>query len=288
VLARFLGLSSQPAGPGDRDDLNAGTPLGAGRCVVPSRARRARAELGLGVQSVATLHIGHRVPRSLIAFQDREEAGEVLAGLVGLGRPPDPVVLALPRGGVAVGAPIADALGASLLPLVVRKLPIPISPEMGFGAVAIDGTRVLNEDVLRAFGISDSEVERITEDVMREVRRRARKYVGTDMPPDVRGRSVLVVDDGLATGFTAIVGARMVRKQKPASLTLAVPVSPADSIDAVSRFFDEIYCLYVQESYGFAVASYYRDFQDMSDQEVRSYLEGRGGGGAEAWGLNRP
>jgi putative phosphoribosyl transferase len=225
---------------------------------------------------VVTLHIGRRVPRSLIAFRDREDAGRVLAKFAGPVQPADPVVLALPRGGVAVGAPIADALGAPLVPLVVRKLPIPVSPEMGFGAVAIDGTMVLNDDVVRTFGISDSEVERIAREVMREVRRRAREYVGTDEPPDVRGRSVLIVDDGLATGFTAIVGARMVRKQKPASLTLAVPVSPADSIEAVSRFFDEIYCLYVQESYSFAVASYYEDFRDLSDDEVRRSLEGRG------------
>lgn len=225
---------------------------------------------------VATVRIRHRVPRSVVAFRDREDAGKQLAEFVGPVLPADSVVLALPRGGVAVGAPIADALGAPLVPLVVRKLPIPISPEMGFGAVAIDGTRVLNEDVVRAFGISDSEVERITREVTREVRRRAREYVGSDEPPDVAGRHVIIVDDGLATGFTAIVGARMVRKQDPASLTLAVPVSPADSIDAVSRFFDEIYCLCVQESYGFAVASYYDDFRDMSDDEVRRSLEGRG------------
>jgi putative phosphoribosyl transferase len=225
---------------------------------------------------VATLHIGQRVPRSLVAFRDREDAGKALAEFVGPVRLADSVVLALPRGGIAVGAPIADAMGAPLLPLVVRKLPIPVSPEMGFGAVAIDGTRVLNDDVVSGFGIPDSEVERITREVMHEVRRRAREYVGTGRPPDVAGRHVIIVDDGLATGFTAIVGARMVRKQDPATLTLAVPVSPADSIDAVSGSFDEIYCLYVQESYGFAVASYYHDFRDMSDGEVRRSLEGRG------------
>jgi putative phosphoribosyl transferase len=234
---------------------------------------------------MAILHIQHSVPRSLLAFRDREDAGRALAEFVGGSTRPDPVVLTLPRGGVAVGGPLADALGASLLPLIVRKLPIPMSPEMGFGAVAIDGTRVLNEGVVSGFGIADSEIETITDQVMREVRRRAREYVGTDEPPDVRGRHVLIVDDGLATGFTAIVGAQMVRKQEPASLVLAVPVSPADSISAVSEFFDEIYCLYVQESYGFAVASYYRDFHDMSDDEVRRLLDRRQARRAEGRGV---
>jgi putative phosphoribosyl transferase len=228
---------------------------------------------------LARLHIGRRVTRSVVAFADREDAGRVLAGFIGSARSANPLVLALPRGGIAVGARLADALGAALLPLVVRKLPIPVAPEMGFGAVAIDGTRVLNDEVVAGFRIAEADVERISDEVMREVRRRAREYVGTDEPPDVSGRHVFIVDDGLATGFTAIVGARMVRRQEPASLTLAVPVSPVDSITAAAKLFDEIHCLYVQESYGFAVASYYRDFHEMSDDEVRWFLRGRGAPG---------
>lgn len=227
------------------------------------------------VACVARLHIGRRVFRSMPVFADRGEAGRVLAEFLGSDVPAEPVILALPRGGVAVGAPLADALGAELVPLVVRKLPIPVSPEMGFGAVAIDGTRVLNDPVVRSFGIDPRQIEKITEGVMREVRRRAKEYGETDELPDFRGRNVFIVDDGLATGFTAIVGARMARTQGPASLALAVPVSPADSIATASEHFDEIYCLYVQESYGFAVASYYRDFHEMDDDEVRRLLKGR-------------
>jgi putative phosphoribosyl transferase len=238
---------------------------------------------------MATLNIQHRVRQPVVAFRDRGHAGRVLVEFIGSERLPGAVVLALPRGGVAVGAPLADALGAALIPLVVRKLPVPISPEMGFGAVAVDGTRILNLPVVRGFGISDDEVERVTAEVTREVRRRAREYVGTDEPPDVTGREVFIVDDGLATGFTALVGARMVRARRPASLALAVPVSPADSISAVIELFDQIHCLYVQESHGFAVASYYRDFHEMGDHEVRAFLEGRGGpaAGGRGGGVRR-
>jgi putative phosphoribosyl transferase len=225
---------------------------------------------------MAELRIEHRVRHPFLAFDDREAAGRALAEFLCPAPRPKPMVLALPRGGVAVGAPFARALGAALLPLVVRKLPIPAAPEMGFGAVAIDGTRVLNESVVRGFGIPEADVERITGEVMLEVRRRARAYVGSEEPPDVRGCSVFIVDDGLATGFTAIVGARMVRRRGPASLALAVPVSPADSIAVVAEHFDEIHCLCVQESHPFAVASYYRDFHDLRDDEVRRYLVGRG------------
>jgi putative phosphoribosyl transferase len=218
-------------------------------------------------------HIEHRVQRPVSAFNDREHAGRELVGFMKPTRGPDSVVLGLPRGGIAVGAPVAAALGAPLVPLVVRKLPIPSSPEMGFGAVAIDGTRVLNDRAVGSFGLSEQVIDRITDSVMEEVKRRARTYVGSDEPPDIEGRHVYVVDDGLATGFTAIVGARMARRHDPAHLTLAVPVAPVDSISAVESLFDEVYCLYVQESYSFAVASYYRDFHDMTDTEVMHYLQ---------------
>ena len=222
---------------------------------------------------MGSLSIQYRVQGPTVAFRDREEAGRALVEFMVPRRRPDSIVLGLPRGGVAVGAPLADALGAPLLPLVVRKLPVPVSPEMGFGAVAIDGTRVLNKRAVGSFGLTEERIDRITEDVTQEVRRRAREYVGSDEPPDIEGRHVFIADDGLATGFTAIVGARMARRHDPASLTLAVPVSPVDSIGAVQDLFDEVYCLYVQESYSFAVASYYRDFHDMTDSEVQGYLQ---------------
>jgi putative phosphoribosyl transferase len=223
-------------------------------------------------QANVQYHVRYHVREPSVVFEDREDAGRAIVGFMRPSRQPNSLVLGLPRGGVAVGDSVAAALDAPLEPLVVRKLPIPISPEMGFGAIAIDGTRVLNERAIASFGLTEAVIERVTEEVMDEVRRRARQYSGSDRPPDVSGRHVYIVDDGLATGFTAIVAAHMASRKDPASLTLAVPVSPISSLRAVQGLFDETYCLYAQESHPFAVASFYRDFHEMADSEVNRYL----------------
>jgi putative phosphoribosyl transferase len=205
-------------------------------------------------------------------FRNRGEAGVALAEFMNCEPQENSIVLALPRGGVPVGEPIAGRLEAPLDLALVRKLPTPRSPEMGFGAVAIDGSRILNESMLKYMRISESEIESITDEVLREVSRRAREYVGHDVPPSMQGMNVYLVDDGLATGYTAIAAAKMVRNRNPKSLILCAPVSPRSSIKAVEPYFDEIYCLITQASNSFAVASFYTDFHDMSDDEVREIL----------------
>jgi predicted phosphoribosyltransferase len=174
-----------------------------------------------------------------------------------------------------VGEPVAEALGAPLSLVLVRKLPIPISPEMGFGAVTIDGTSVLNERVVSEYDVSKREIEAITQRVKGEVIRRAKEYLGDEWKPEVRGMDVYMVDDGLATGYSVIAAASMIRKLEPRMIVLCVPVSPATSIDAVRPYFDEIYCLIAQERGPFAVASFYEDFHEMTDDEVREVLERR-------------
>lgn len=209
------------------------------------------------------------------AFRDRADAGRVLAGYVGPDPNPDAVVLALPRGGVPVADPLAERLGAPLEPVLVRKLPIPGNPEMGFGAVAIDGTRILNDPIVSHFRISTDAVERITTEVLDEVRRRSREYVGDDSPPRVEGKDVYMIDDGLATGFSMIVAVSMVRNLGPRSLILAVPVSPIRSLESTSPHFHHTYCLYGQSEGPFAVASFYQYFPDLTDEQVRAVLETR-------------
>ncbi len=213
-------------------------------------------------------HIGRRVDGPSPFFRNRDEAGVALAEFVAPAASENALVLALPRGGIPVATPLATALNAPVDPLFARKLPIPSSPEMGFGAIAIDGSRVLNDWVVRSFGIGEGTMRSVVREVQREVERRAEIYGADGKRPDVRGKNVYVVDDGLATGYTAMAGAKMVRAGSPSSLTLCVPVSPADSISAVEPYFDEIYCLIAQESPRFAVASFYRDFHDLSDEEV--------------------
>ncbi|MFW6163993.1 MAG: phosphoribosyltransferase [Planctomycetota bacterium] len=223
------------------------------------------------------MNVGKRVAGPYVAFHDRADAGRALAAELHTGVEERAVVLALPRGGVPVGEPLAETLEAPLDVVPVRKLPVPSSPEMGFGAVAIDGTRVLNRPVVDRLGLSDEEIDRIAEEVRQEVERRAAAYGGTNASPEVRGSTAYLVDDGLATGFSMIAAARMVSKSRPDRLVLAVPVSPAGSLRAVQPYFQEVHCLIVQEGPPFAVASFYEDFHDLSDQEVQTLLARRRG-----------
>jgi putative phosphoribosyl transferase len=223
----------------------------------------------------ADIHILKRVARPFPAFQDRSDAGRRLVEFVKPAPRKRSIVLALPRGGVPVGEPLAEALGAPLSLVLVRKLPIPISPEMGFGAVTIDGTSILNERVVSEYDVSRREIEAITEQVEDEVIRRAKEYLGDDWKPEVRAKDVYMVDDGLATGYSVMAAASMIRKLDPRTVVLCVPVSPATSIDAVEPYFDEIYCLIFQEPGPFAVASFYEDFHEMTDDEVREVLDRR-------------
>jgi putative phosphoribosyl transferase len=224
----------------------------------------------------AGVNIYRRVSGPFPAFEDRYDAGLKLVEALHCGRRPNSFVLALPRGGVPVAAALADHLEAPLDLALVRKLPLPSSPEAGFGAVAIDGTRILNTRMVRHFHLSDSEIDSISEQVRKEVQRRAREYRGAASPPEIRGMDVYLVDDGLATGYSMMAAAMMVRKLQPNSITLCVPVSPDDSIAVVTPHFDVIHCLIAQDFPPFAVASFYKRFPDMSDEEVREILIRRG------------
>jgi putative phosphoribosyl transferase len=213
-----------------------------------------------------------KVTRPYAAFRDRADAGRALTRAVPHLQGADAVVLAVPRGGVAVAAPLAEALRAPLELMLVRKLPMPHSPEAGFGAVALDGTVVLNEPLARLLDLPPERVNSIVEETLAEVRRRAREYTGRDQPPEVRGKQVYLVDDGLASGFTMIAAARMVKECGPSRMTLCVPVSPRDSLRAVEPYFDDLCCLIEQAHPPFAVASFYEDFHDLTDDEVRAIL----------------
>jgi putative phosphoribosyl transferase len=225
---------------------------------------------------VSDLHVQQRLFRAFPAFQDRRDAGVQLVKFVNPEPRAQALVLALPRGGVPVAAPLATAMKAPLDVVIARKLPVPQRPEAGFGAVAADGTTVLNDYMVRHFGVSDSKIESTTREVAEEVRRRTRVYMAHRLFPDVKGRDVFMVDDGLATGYTTVAAAKMVRKLQPRSLTLCVPVSPWDSLLTVEEYFDRVYVLLVQEFPPFAVASFYSYFPDITDREVREILSGCG------------
>lgn len=216
--------------------------------------------------------VRERVRWPYVAFADRTDAGRQLAAFMGLEPDPEALVLGLPRGGIPVGAQLAKRFQAPLEPVIARKLPVPSSPEMGFGAVAIDGSRVLNRPLVAHLGLTDREIEEISERVRAEIVRRAIEYFSEARPPQVAERRIYMVDDGLATGYSMVAAAEMVRRGGPEAVVLAVPVAPESTLRIVEDYFDEIHCLIVQQGGPFGVASYYEDFHDMTDEEVRGVL----------------
>ncbi len=207
-----------------------------------------------------------------VRFADREEAGRQLAARYE-GPHEDLLVLGIPRGGLAIGFTFAQALSAALDAIVTRKLPVPWSPELGFGAIAPDGTLSLNPEVLDIIGLRDDDVKEIAAEVLEEVKRREGAYRGERPFPAVAGRNVVVVDDGLATGYTMVAALKMLRKMEPAWLGVAVPVGPADTVELIRPMADYLLCLHIAAGAPFAVASYYDDFHDMNDAEVIAYME---------------
>jgi predicted phosphoribosyltransferase len=205
-------------------------------------------------------------------FADRAAAGAALAAAlrdrVGDGRV---VVLALPRGGVPVAAPVAEALGAELDVFPVRKLGVPGQPELAMGAIAPGGVRVLNASVLEATGVDDDAVERVARDEGEELRRRELAYRGDRPPADLRGATVVLVDDGLATGATVRAAVQAVRAWEPARVVVAVPVGAPGSCAAVANVADDVVCLHSPERFT-AVGVHYDDFRQTTDEQVRALL----------------
>jgi predicted phosphoribosyltransferase len=180
-------------------------------------------------------------------------------------------VLALPRGGVPVAFEVAEALHAPLDIFLVRKLGVPGHEELAMGAIATGGVRVLNEDVVGYLNINDEVIERVAAREQRELERRERVYRGGRAAPDVRGRTVILVDDGLATGSTMRAAAAALRLQRPARIIVAVPVAAPQTCDEFRTEVDEIVCAATPEPFR-GVGLWYEDFSQTTDEEVRELL----------------
>jgi len=206
-------------------------------------------------------------------FRDRAEAGRRLAERLRhyAGRP-DVVVLALPRGGVPVASEVARELGAPLDVFLVRKLGFPGQEELAMGAIASGGLRVLNRSLLRRLHVPEETVNAVAAREFCELERRERAYRGTRPPRPVRGRTVILVDDGLATGATMHAAAAALRGQDPARIVVAVPVAAASSCDEFGDVVDEVVCAESPEPF-VAVGQCYDDFSQTTDEEVRRLLE---------------
>jgi putative phosphoribosyl transferase len=215
--------------------------------------------------------------RTVTRFRDRSDAGRQLASRLEEYRERGGVlVLALPRGGVPVGFEIARALGAPLDVFVVRKLGVPGHEELAMGALATGGARVLNEEVVARVGISRAALDAVTAREREEVRRRELLYRGNRPPPEVRGRTVIVVDDGLATGATMRAAVAALRQQEPDRIVVAVPTGSAETSHDLRAEADEVVCLLTPEPF-LAVGFWYEDFGQLSDDQVRSLLEAADG-----------
>jgi predicted phosphoribosyltransferase len=209
-------------------------------------------------------------------FRDRQHAGELLAAQLERYRgQPQTVLLALPRGGVPVAAAMARELMLPLEVLPVHKLGAPRQPELAIGAVAPDELVVLDDDAIRSMGISEAEIEWAIARERDELVRRQRAYQGERAPLAVRGRTMILVDDGLATGYTMLAAARCVRQRKPARIVIAVPVAPREALDRLRPEVDELFCVHVPRDL-MAISLFYGDFAQVSDDQVRGALAGGG------------
>lgn len=205
-------------------------------------------------------------------FRDRTDAGEQLADeLAGRGVDAD-IVLGIPRGALPVARPVADRLGVPLDVVVARKIGAPNNPELALGAVASDGSVWLNEALVERLGVSEEYLDREREREAGNARGKAERFRGSHEPPDLTGRTVVVVDDGVATGATAIACLRQVREAGAERVIMAVPVGSPDSLARVEAEADEVVALRTPPEFR-AVGQYYRDFGQVSDEEAMEYLD---------------
>jgi putative phosphoribosyl transferase len=206
-------------------------------------------------------------------FQDRREAGKALAKeLESYKETPNTIVLGIPRGGVVVGHEIAKALGAPLDVYITRKIGAPHNPELAIGAVASDGTLLIDHQLVRRLGVSQEYVDAESDRQKKEIHRRMAEYRGDGPSPQLAGKVVILVDDGVATGATTLATIRAIKSQEPARLILAVPVGPRDSIESLRQEVDELVCLHAPEVF-WAVGAFYNVFDQTSDEEVKALLD---------------
>jgi putative phosphoribosyl transferase len=205
-------------------------------------------------------------------FKNRAQAGKLLAQqLAAYAHRRDVVVLALPRGGVPVGFAVAMTLGAELDILLVRKLGMPGQEEYAIGAVGSGGVRVLQAGVPGLMGLSAQTIEAITQRELAEIVRRERLYRGAHPAPVLAGRTVILVDDGIATGSTMLAAVEVARRQGAGKVVVAVPVAPPDTVQALEPQVDELVCLSTPPMFR-AVSQWYREFDQTSDEEVQDLL----------------
>jgi putative phosphoribosyl transferase len=206
-------------------------------------------------------------------FKNRQEAGQRLASrLSKYANREDVIVLGVPRGGVPVASEVATALNLPLDIFVLRKLGVPGHEELAFGAIGSGGVRVLDREVVKSVGLSDVVIELVTRAERTELARREQIYRGGRPPLDVRGKIVILVDDGIATGSSLRAGVRALRQMQPAAIVIAAPVAPRSTVNRLRREVDDVVCAAIPERF-YGVGQFYHDFSQVSDEEVNELLD---------------
>ena len=205
-------------------------------------------------------------------FRDRVHAGELLASKLKPYVGKDSIVLAIPSGGVPIGSTIAKELGLQMDLIIVRKLPIPYNTEAGFGSMSWNGEVKLNEKLVEQLELSDPEIDSIIRDVKSELDKRMEIFRGNRPFPELKGKTAIIVDDGLASGYTLLAAISSVKKLSPARIIVAVPTASKNAVDLLAPYVDEIFCLNIRETKIFAVADAYQEWHDLTQQEVLKLL----------------
>lgn len=205
-------------------------------------------------------------------FYDRHDAGRQLAQKLVHYVHEKPFVIGLPRGGVVVAYEVSRALKAPLDVIIARKLGAPTQPELGIGAIAPNGVRILNQRIIDMLGISSGQIEEVTGREAREMERRLKLYRGDRPAPDIRNRTVILVDDGLATGVSAKAAIRALKQNLPKKIILAIPVSSPDTIEAIRPEVDDLVCIATPLDF-MSVGNWYQRFEQTSDEEVIHLLQ---------------
>ena len=209
-------------------------------------------------------------------FENRKDAGEKLSRVLQKYKNEDTVILGIPRGGVVLAAEVAKNLGTPFDVIIPRKIGAPHNPEVAIGAVTQDGTVIKDEAMVQLLGISDNQIEILANKVAGEISRRVNAYRGGRPGLELAGKTVIVVDDGIATGFTVQAALKSVRNMDPRRLVLAVPVMPADKVRLLRDKVDELVYLHAPELF-YAVGQFYMEFDQVSDQEVIELLSDQSG-----------
>jgi predicted phosphoribosyltransferase len=206
-------------------------------------------------------------------FEDREDAGRRLSQFLSEYKGSDSVVLSIPSGGMPVGKEIKDALSLPLDLLIVRKIQIPWNPEAGFGAVNLDGYVIFNEPLLHSLELPENVINEQIEKTKEILLKRNELFRKGKGFPSLKNKTTIIVDDGLASGYTMIAATEFVKKRNPSKIIIAVPTGSYSTVRKISSIVDSLYCLNIREGYPYAVAEAYRNWYDLSDEEVLRILK---------------